>query len=371
MLQSINMGLGAFVVPLLIGLTKYGQYSVYFAIPASASVFVHSYFISTARALGVCRFRVLSIRIVVLVGGLIFFGGLLYDSMYGALIATIIFLLLIERLRREAIVLCFVSDTGLIVDRLARVEVRLFLISVVAIGAFACLTAMDGIWLPILLLAGSLGSAISVFNSIPLQASASVASHGAMGDRSTLRSVFSRIHEELFITQMPLVLSKVEGSFALAGLFRLAVSSAKIVFKLYPYRFDVVIAARGNGLIALRQLRVVTATVIFLPPVAVILFWNMAGPLLARAGCCELLMDPIFLGVVAASGMLAVASAFLPYFVSGSWVWMAGVAALFVCSVIALWLWGTIVFLYIYFLSNSIICLMLWRGVFSEERESW
>jgi hypothetical protein len=371
MLQSVNMGLGAFIVPLLIGIAEYGQYSAYFAIPASASVFVHSYLIATARTFGLSRFRHISIRIVALVGGLIFLGGLFYDGIYMALIVTMIFVFLIERLRREVVVLCFGADTGLTLDRLGRVEVRLFLTSVVAIGAFVYLNVMDGIWLPILLLAGSLVSAISVFNSIPLQASASSAGLGEAGQQSTLRSVFSRIHEELFITQMPLVLSRIEGSFALAGLFRLAVSAAKIVFKLYPYRFDVVIAARGSGLMALRQLRVFTAIIILLPPVVVILFWSMFGPLLARAGCCESLMDPIFLGVFSVSGMLAVASAFLPYFISRSWTWMAPVAALFVCSVTALWLWGAVAFICTYFLSNSIICLMLWRGVFSEKRKSW
>jgi hypothetical protein len=369
--QSLNMALGAVLVPLVIGLAKYGEFAVLFAVPASAAVFLHSYFISIAKEWGSLLFRRRSCKLIALATTALFATVVILNNVISATMTALIFVLLAERLRQEVLALCFSSNVIAVLGRLKIIEVRQLILSSAILIIFTLQKSVDGIWLPIFLIASSLVAAISVFNSLPDSPPAMDPSNDAEGRRSKFSPIFARVHEELFITQMPLVIAKLEGSFVLAGVFRLAISGTKIFAKLYPYRFDLVIAAKGTSAINRKQLRLVTAVLIIVPPLVAVVLAFASNKSLHAIGGYSLIFSPWFLGVFAVSGILAFIAAFLPYFASKSWYWQLGVIALFVTMVLMGAIFGPEALLASYLLSQVIICFSLWTGVFHEAREFW
>jgi hypothetical protein len=243
--QILSMVSFAFGIPIVIGIEAYGLYVACFALPATLSVLVQSYLISTAT---VKKHENILYYFLILYVIFAIFIYIVYGLVLGSverLYAVVIFSSLMLRLLFEVALLR--SDSKFYLSVLFKSEVA------IAINSFLFIILLWSIeWksviLPISILC--INSIIVVYFIYPkIEKSKWVLFNGSM-DQIKIKSLFKgfslRLHEECFVTNMPLILAYTVGN-ELAGQFRICLSIAKAMAKILPYRFEVVLFEFVNG----------------------------------------------------------------------------------------------------------------------------
>jgi hypothetical protein len=243
--QAAGMFSFAFGVPLVIGIKEYGLYSACFAVPATLSILWHNYFLSIIpfnehqhSRLHYAIFTITSLLLLFIIY-FIFKGG------FEFFLSVIIFFALVLRVYIETNLLCHSRDKYLFA--LIRVE---------SISIFAnCLwlsffffTELKSAMMPVGMLLS--GFAILVvltcrhIQPIKFKTQPFIFNSGSIP--SLMKRLSLRVHEEGFVTNMPLFISSVANN-ELAGQFRLGLSFAKAMSKFFPYRLEWIYVSLADG----------------------------------------------------------------------------------------------------------------------------
>lgn len=234
--QSIGMLLTAFAVPLHLGLNEYGLFAACFSVPASAAVFTHGMFLGLGQAGRRNTIYSAALVSILSLSPLIFSG---YLALYGfreSLYAFLIFIILILRSACETQILYAKKQ-----------DYFGILIKVESFGVLwggAVLTVSwiidyNAALIPLLMLCGP---TLAIFFLTIFRQSSPLnyldIRQLRLSDAHLLcRGVAMRSYEELFITSTPLFISLFAGNHY-AGQFRISISLAKILSKLFPYRLE-------------------------------------------------------------------------------------------------------------------------------------
>jgi hypothetical protein len=301
--QILSMSVTSFGVPFVIGMVKYGEYATLFALPATLSVFVQGLYVSSLKRCGYAEFRSGAGLLNLVFSLLALSIGSIFGHLDGILMAVLLAFLL-ERVRWETLALtqghnCYANTLR---------DCELIAVVVTSLGlAVAYSFKFQSCLLPVGLICGNL--LISIIKLIRVCPKDCSRSHLANAQRilsGGFSGVFIRIHEELFISQMPYTLSFVLGPREV-GIFRVTISVAKFFFKVFPYRYEVVIAGHlQRAPEAPRILRYFLLVNLLAIAVAIAAGTaNLAFPALEISGAVDI-------WILSSAGCLALTSSFSP-----------------------------------------------------------
>lgn len=244
--QVLSMSTMAFGVPAVIGIEEYGRFAALFALPGTLTVFAQGLYISRVGKCDYNEFRVGACFFNFILTGLAFLVSSFFCGIATGGMVAFIFAVLLERFRWEALTL--MCANGQYKKALRDSEVLTFLITVTGLTMAQHFHYRSHI-LPIVLLGGSmLISTYKLASVNPARMPRTSDLYSCMKSVTSggFSGVFVRLHEELFIVQMPYTLSLVLGHRQ-AGVFRLTVSVVKLFFKAFPYRYETVLSDFVEG----------------------------------------------------------------------------------------------------------------------------
>jgi hypothetical protein len=243
--QILSMVSFAFGVPIVIGIEAYGLYVACFALPATLSVLVQSFLISTAAVKNNENIFYYFVIFYVIFLILIFATYSLALGHAEGFYALVIFSSLMLRLLFEVTLLR--GDSKFYLSVLFRAEIA------IAVNSLFCLILLwwlesKSVVLPISILC--INSIIVVYFIYPKIKISNWFLFDGLMHQIKVKFLFKgfslRLHEECFVTNMPLILAYAVGN-ELAGQFRVCLSFAKAMAKVLPYRFEVVLFEFANG----------------------------------------------------------------------------------------------------------------------------
>lgn len=238
-IQILGMFLTAVLVPLFIGFEKYGKFGMLFALPATLSVFFHSFYLETANRYGFRRVRSISLSLGFCGVVVVFFIQFLHLELLNAVFSASLFYLMHERLKWECVSAFGNSHT--FVASLVKIDLIIIFTNVAILFTFYFLDNRSYI-VPLLMvsvqmLVGWLYHASNVIDADYKE------DWRLVFDTKfyQVKWAFARAHEEMFITLMPMVVG-VLSTLTDAGYYRVTASVMKLSFKALPYRQDLLIA---------------------------------------------------------------------------------------------------------------------------------
>lgn len=236
LIQSMGMLLTAFAVPLHLGLNEYGLFAACFSVPASAAVFTHGMFLGLGQAgRGNTIYSAAFVSILSL-SPLIFSGYLTLYGLRESLYALFIFIILIARSTCETQILHEKKRDYFSI----LIKIELFgVLWGASILTASWLTDYNTALVPLLMLSGP--TLAILFLTIYRQSEPlpylNISQLHLSDIHLFFRGIAMRSYEELYITSTPLLISLFAGNHY-AGQFRISISIAKILSKLFPYRLE-------------------------------------------------------------------------------------------------------------------------------------
>ena len=245
-LQLLNMTSSAFIIPQIIGLKEYGKYTALFSIPGVIQVLIESLFISTFRNNTKSKIKKITIvSYIIAFVTLISISVFLFTS-FDVFLISLLLISMLERVRWS--VLFLYQSTNIYTKVSQDVELKTFLINIIFI-LIGITRDYHTYLLPFSMIFTSM--TVSIFLFFTSYQSKYITTHTTKNTESEINKYyvapFIRTFEELFLTLPPLLISKIL-SFEEAGKFRISISIVKFLFKLYPLRYDLVIAEYHNRL---------------------------------------------------------------------------------------------------------------------------
>lgn len=298
--QICNMLLTAFVVPLMIGAEQYGQYAAVFALPAFLQSGIEAYAVlNLSRGIRTRSFWLSYSGLALgatLVSALVC--GYLFDP-YAAVWAGALSAALMFRGAASALVYTHLSISFVRVNVTAEAltfGVYLIVLLLGLIAQASPYTIPLAMVVTASLVAGSylLHKGMQPVGTTDQQAST---------ERGGWRFLWARSYEDLSLTLMPLFLASSFG-LSLAGEFRVIVSGMKVLSKLFPFRYEVILRGSRLGEFDIRTFAKVSAIFVLLGfGVAAVLFL-MRGNIFLSEG------TPIWVVALSSGALVASLAAF-------------------------------------------------------------
>lgn len=233
------MLLMSIVVPFYIGLERYGKFIIIFALPATASVFLQSFYLENANRFGIDRVFSISLGLGFICTFIIFLTQCLHLEIINASLSALLFLIMHERAKWECI--SIFSNKEKFIKFLVKLDLLTLFVSGSLLLVFVILEIKSYAVPFIIVFTQMFG--VYIFYRFTYDGQKNSPDWRMIFEIkfSQFKWALARTHEELFLTLMPMIFG-ILTSLSDASNYRISVSVLKLSFKAFPYRQDLLIA---------------------------------------------------------------------------------------------------------------------------------